>query len=66
MFISYMCPLSQDWERWLFYLMYGNQYRESRKTKKQRKVFQAKEQGKTLKIDLNEMELSFLLNLQKV
>lgn len=31
----YTRPLLQDWERWLFYLMNGNQHRESRMMKKQ-------------------------------
>lgn len=34
--------LCQDWERWLFNVLYGNQQSESRKMKKQRKMIQTK------------------------
>lgn len=33
-------------KRWLFYLMYRNHHRESNKMKKQRNMFQMKEQDK--------------------
>ena len=59
-FISYMRPLLQDWERWPFYLIHRNQHRESRKMKKQRMMFQKKEQDKTSEKDLNGMEISDL------
>lgn len=42
-----MRALCQDWESWLFYLMCRNLQREFKKTKKQKNVFQTKEQGET-------------------
>ena len=53
-FNSYMKPLLQDCERWLFYLMHRNQQIESKKMKKQRNMFQMKEQDKTPEKDLIE------------
>ena len=37
----------QDLERLLFILMHPNHHRDSQKTKKQRRMFQTKEQDKT-------------------
>ena len=42
--------------------MYRNQHRESRKIKKQRTMFQTKEQDKLPETNLNEMEISDLPN----
>lgn len=44
----------------MFYLMHRNQHRESSKMKKQRNIFQMKEQDKILGKYLNEMEVSIL------
>lgn len=55
-FIPYMRPLCQDWETWFFHLMHSI----SRKIKKQRSVFQTKEQDKTPETDLHETEISDL------
>ena len=42
-FVSYMRPDCQDWQRWLFYLMWRNKFRGSRRIKKQGNMFQTKE-----------------------
>ena len=52
-----MRPLHQDWESWLFYLIYINQHKEPKKMKKQRYMFQTKLKDKTLETDLNETEI---------
>ena len=39
--------------------MHRNQHRESRKKKKQRNMFQMKEQHKTPETGLNEMEITY-------
>ena len=39
-FTSSMRPLLQDWEKWLFLLLYRNQHRESSEMKTQRNMFQ--------------------------
>ena len=51
-----MRPLSQEWEMWLFYVMHWNQHRGARKMKKQRNLFQTKEQGKTPEMEHSEMD----------
>lgn len=48
-----MRPLLQDWEKWLFHLLYRNQNGQSSKMKKQKTTFQMKEQNKTSEKNLN-------------
>ena len=57
-----MRPLLQDSERWLFYLMHSYQHRELSKMKKQRTIFQMKEQNRTSGKILNEMQKDNLPN----
>ena len=59
-FIPYTRSICQDWARWLFYPVHRNQHRESRKMKKQRNMFQTKEQDKSPETNLNETEVSDL------
>ena len=59
-FVSCTRPTLQDWERWLFHPKHRNQHREPSKVKKQRIMFQMKEQDKTSGKNLNEMEISKL------
>lgn len=54
---------SENWERKLFYLMLRNQHKESRKIKKQRKMFQTKEQNKYQKHP-NKMERNNLTDAE--
>ena len=57
-----MRPMCQNWERWLFYLVHGNQHRELRKVREQGTMFKTKEQNKSPETDFNEMEISDLPN----
>ena len=47
-FISYTRPPLKDWKRWLLYLMHRNPA-QSRKMKKQRKIFKMKKKIKPQK-----------------
>lgn len=56
-FNFYTKLLFQDCKRWLFYLMFKNQHRKSKKMKKKSNIVQTKEQDKYSETDLNEMKI---------
>lgn len=60
-FISYKRLVCQEWKTWLFYLMYRNQHRGSKKMKKKRICSKPNNEIKALK-NLNEWELGDLPN----
>lgn len=60
-----MRPVSQDWEKCLFYLTIIKLHREPGKMKKQMNIIQIKEQSKSLEIELNVTEISDLSDRSK-
>ena len=61
---SFLWPLCQDWERYLFCLIHRNKQRG--KQNEQRNVFQTWEQYKISRKGLNDIEINYLIKKSKI